>query len=59
MAEQTLPIGPFSAALIVRFRVRYRRSCCRTSRIVGEAVDDPNRTSGLSGIGCDLLSLEN
>src|SRR5208282_768369 len=34
---------PFSAAPIVRLRVRYRRSCCRTGRVVGEAVDDPKR----------------
>ncbi len=32
---------PFSSAPIVRLRVRYRRSCCRTGRVVGEAVDDP------------------
>ena len=44
MAEQTLPIGPFSTAPIVRLRIRYRRSCCRTGRIVGEAVDDPKRS---------------
>jgi hypothetical protein len=35
---------PFSAAPIVRLRVRYRRSCCPTGRVVGEAVDDPKRS---------------
>ena len=38
-------VWPFSAAPIVLVRVRYRRSCCRTGRVVGEAVETDMRAT--------------
>ena len=36
---------PFSVAPVVRLRVRYGRSCCCASYVVGETLHDPKRTN--------------